>query len=116
MVIQENISAVMRALKQQRGVSSAVFSEELEISRSTLQEYLNGTGNPRVDTIEHLAGRLGIDPVVLVSGVFCPSQLQVALLLLHTLDVTARLEPTKQQRMGELLVEMLSFWQPDEAH
>ena len=55
MEIQENMAAVIHALKEKRGQSLTELSEDLEISRSALQEYLAGNGNPTLATVEHLA-------------------------------------------------------------
>ena len=46
MEIQENMAQVIHALKEKRGQSLTELSEDLEISRSALQEYLAGTGTP----------------------------------------------------------------------
>ena len=110
MGIQENMANVMRALKETRHKSLAELSEELEISRSALQEYLTGTGNPRITTVEHLAEKLGIDPVFLVSDSFNISQLEVLLLLFDTIQIVSDLPAPKRRRFAELLLEILSLW------
>lgn len=114
MGIQENIAAVIRAIKEARHKSLAELSEELEISRSALQEYMAGTGNPRIDTIEHLANKLGVDPVFLVSNSFDSSQLKTVLALLDTIEIASNLPAPKRQRFAELLLEIVSLWEEDE--
>ena len=61
MEIRKNLSAIIRIRMKESGKSLTEFSEELEISRSTLQDYLAGKGNPNVATIEHLAKKLNMD-------------------------------------------------------
>lgn len=113
MGIQENWPIFLRAIKQQKKISVADFSEELEISRSALQEYLNGNGNPHISNIDHIANKLGIDPVLTVSGVPNEEQYQVAFLLLETLERFSELSEEKQRRCAMLLHELLELWNLD---
>ena len=83
MEIQKNMALVLSALRQENGKSLDEFSQELEISRSTLQEYLSGKGNPSLSTVEHLAEKLGLDASILMSGGFSADQFQVLLKLLE---------------------------------
>ncbi len=53
MGIQENMSKSIRSLKEVQHKSLVELSEELEISRSTLQKYLDGHGNPSLKMVEH---------------------------------------------------------------
>ncbi|MDD3193711.1 MAG: helix-turn-helix transcriptional regulator [Oscillospiraceae bacterium] len=110
MDIQRNMAAVIRALKEESGKSLNEFSAELEISRSTLQEYLSGGGNPNAATIEHLARKLGVDTSVLVSGAFSQGQLDILLKLLGTLQLLSELTPERRRRFAELLLEMVLLW------
>lgn len=110
MEIQRNMAAVMRALKEESGKSLTEFSEELEISRSTLQEYLSGSGNPNAATIDHLARKLGVDVSFLVSGAFSDGQLGVLLKLLDTLKLLSGLTPEQRRRFAGLMLEMVSLW------
>ena len=98
MEIQENMAAVIHALKEKRGQSLTELSEDLEISRSALQEYLAGNGNPTLATVEHLAERLGIPSVALVS-----------------LKLLSGLSADQRRRFTELLGEMLTLWEGGEA-
>ena len=42
------------------------FAEELQIARSSLQKYLNGTGNPNIETVEHMADKMKISVYALI--------------------------------------------------
>ena len=67
MSIQKNIAATLRAAMAEKGRTQAEFSDELGIAHSSLQEYLKDGANPRADTIELLAEKLGITPAKLIS-------------------------------------------------
>lgn len=65
--IQKNIAATLKAYMHEKGLTQEEYALELGIARSSLQEYLKEDSNPRADTIELLAKRLGIPPSALVS-------------------------------------------------
>ena len=111
--MQQNMSNVIRTLKELNKKSMSEFAEELEISRSTLQEYLSGTGNPRLSTVEHLAKKLQINPIFLVSGLYENQQLEVILLLLNAIEPVAMLSKEKKERMAELIMEIVSLWEDE---
>ena len=115
MEIQENMAAVIHALKEKRGQSLTELSEDLEISRSALQEYLAGNGNPTLATVEHLAERLGIPSVALVSGTLPSGQFDVLMTLLDSLKLLSGLSADQRRRFTELLGEMLTLWEGGEA-
>ena len=104
MEIQENMAAVIHALKEKRGQSLTELSEDLEISRSALQEYLAGNGNPTLATVEHLAERLGIPSVALVSGTLPSGQFDVLMTLVYPLTNAADLQSCweKCSRFGKV--------------
>lgn len=113
MGILENIADIMQAQKQSRGDSVEHFSEQLEISPSTAQDYLKARGNPTVKTIEHLAEKLGLDPIVLVSGSMEPGQYEVALLMLDMIQEVSELPQPKRLRFAELFLEQVQLWEED---
>lgn len=67
-VITGNISLALRWYKEVNRLSMSEFAEELGIAVSSLQSYLNGTANPRLDTIEQLAAKMNIPIIEMVSG------------------------------------------------
>ena len=67
MSIQKNIASKIRSALEQSNMTLAEFAEEIGISRSSLQEYLKEDANPRIDTVELLAEKLGYSPVELIS-------------------------------------------------
>lgn len=108
MDIQHNIANFLSAYKRQRGLSAAEFSEELEISRSVLQDYLAGRCNPRADTIEHIAKKLNISPAALVSGgLISQSEYDLIFVLLDTLEAFHGLSPDRQHEGVDLFIRLL---------
>ncbi len=97
----------MNALRIRRRLSIAEFSEELGISRSSMQDLLNGNGNPRMDTLEHIAARLHMEPAALFSCTFSDAQTETALLLLQSLDAFSSLSEEKRKHAAELLLELI---------
>ncbi len=67
--LHENLAGNLAAARRLRQKSLSQFAEELAISRSSLQDMLKGEGNPTLSTVELVAGRLGLDPLLLLS---CP--------------------------------------------
>lgn len=111
MGIQQNVARMMNAFKEQRNKSTAEFSEELEISRSTLQEYLNGTGNPSVLMLDHLAQKLEVDPMVLVSGTFQREPVSEVLLLFRMTKSVMDLPQEKRNNFASLFLQMAALWE-----
>ena len=68
MAMCDNLARQLNEIRKARGLSITEFAEELNISRSTLQSILLCNGNPRTDTIEHIAEKLQIDPVSLLAA------------------------------------------------
>ncbi len=108
MDIRHNISNFLKAYKRKRGFSAAEFSEELEISRSVLQDYLACRRNPRADTIEHIAKKLNVSPAALVSGgLISQTEYDLIFLLLDTLDAFQNLSPDRQREGIDLFIRLL---------
>ncbi len=107
--IQENLAASIRLMMDMKQKSLTEFSEELEISRSMLQEYLKGKGNPSIATIEHLASKLDVDPTVLLTGMLGLEQTECVLPLLSIIQNVAGMEKEQQLRFAELFLEMVQL-------
>ena len=109
MEIQKNMAMVIRAIKDASGKSMSEFSAELEISRSALQDYLAGKGNPCVDTINHIADKLGVDTAFLVSGEFNRNQVEVLIKLLDMMQFLTKYSRPQRLRIAEVLVDLLDL-------
>ena len=114
MDLNKNLSTILNIIKSERQKSMTEFSEELEISRSALQEYLSGSGNPNLTTIEHIAQKLNVSPCFLLLGDFKEDQLCVFLKMIDILSLLSDLPPEKRKRFAELLFEIISLWDSDE--
>ena len=111
MSIQDNMADMLRAKRKLSGQSIEEWAEELGIAQSTLQEYMKGNGNPTVKMVEHLADKLGIDPIALMSGNMEPEQRQTVLLLLDTIQAVSVLPKSKRLRFAELFLELTQLWE-----
>lgn len=113
MGLQESFPINLQILRKSQKKSLVEFSQDLCISRSMLQEYLNGEGNPTLRTVDVIADKLGISPTVLVSDVFIPTQLEVIMFLLETLDKFTRLTDKQKLYFAEKFLELIEIWTQD---
>ena len=56
--VKTNIASCLTNFKDKNKMSLINLAEFLEISRSTLQKYLKGTGNPSIDILQHMADKM----------------------------------------------------------
>lgn len=110
MEMQENMAEVIRLVMAAKHMTLQEFSEELEISRTMLQAYARGEGNPSLKTIVHLAEKLEIDPAVLLTGMGGVGRYEIVLQLLGTVESVSELSEVKKRRLAELFSEMVGLW------
>lgn len=110
MEMQANMAEIIRRIMEKKQMSIQEFSDELEISRTMLQTYMKGKGNPSLKTISHLAEKLELDPAIFLTGMNGLEHPEVALLLLDTVEKVSELDETKKRRFAELFYEMVSLW------
>lgn len=113
MPIHENLSKRIQQYKLERDLSVSELAEELGIARSVLESYLNGTGNPRADTLEMLSKKSGIPLSELVTG--RPSGWDQAKTVISAAKEFGTLPPELQERGISLflaLVELFSKGNP----
>lgn len=67
MEVKNNIAAKLNDVMKQRDLSIAEFSKELGIARSSLQGYIRGNVEMRLDTAELVSGKIGCT-IQLVDG------------------------------------------------
>lgn len=111
MGIQENLAAILQELKNQRGISTVAFADELGISRSSMQDYLSSKGNPSILTIEYLARKLDVEPLCLVSSSFSNTQIEVLFLLLRSFEALSGLNTEQRRRFAALLADIIALWE-----
>lgn len=108
MSLRENLAHSMNIIRAARQLSICEFSEELYVARSTMQDILSGTGNPRMDTVEHIAEQLHMDPISLL----CDNEQNCPLLfpsLLHGLEFFDRLPAEEQSKLTYHLLEIATI-------
>lgn len=108
MGLQENMSETMRQLKQEHNLSTEEFSSKLDVSKASL---LCGRGNPSLGTVDHMAERLGIDPIILVSGKSANLSLSSVRQLLDTIATVVALPQERKEKFAELFFQILSLWE-----
>ena len=113
MGLQENMAVAIRTVMLQRRKSLTEFSEELEISRTALYDFLKAKGNPSAATIEHLADKMGVSPAALMTGLLELDQREIVLQLLDTIHGVAELPEEKRIYFAELFLEMVKLWSGD---
>lgn len=110
MGIQQNMADMLRMIMTMKNMTLSECAEALEISRSTLQDYLKAQGNPTTLMIEHLTEKLDIAPAVLLTGLLETDRRDVILLLLQTIREVAALPQDRQLRFAHLFLEMALLW------
>ncbi len=110
MEIQKNMADILCAAKNRRGKSLTEFAEELEISRSHLQELLKQSGNPRIETVEHIADMLGVDVSVLIGCSYNDIQFKAAEYFTGLIECAEILPYEKRLRFSELFAEIMKLW------
>lgn len=107
MGIGENIAANILQYKRNHKFSTVELASELHLSVSTTQEYLNGDGNPRANTLEMIAQQMNISVIDLISS---PSPgVALAQNMIHTASELAALSPAKREKGIHLFMEMIKL-------
>ena len=109
MELQLNMANVISTMKA-RCVPLSEFSAELDISCFTLQEYLSGTGNPELSTIEHLAHKLGVDLAVLLTKEFSCEGLQARLNIVDQMRFQSQIDRTAHILFAQKNLEIEKLW------
>lgn len=105
MILRKNLSNSIKFIKASRHLSITELSEKLGIARSSLQAILKGTSNPRIDTIEYIADRLHLNPLLLLSSK--ESYTDSAILIAEILQAVSHLEPAEKQKFLSLFQELV---------
>ena len=67
MSLSSNFSKNLSSMRKSCNSTLTEFAEEISVSRSYLQSALNGSCNPTLDTVEHIAEKLQVSPDLLLS-------------------------------------------------
>ena len=114
MAIRQNIADTVRKKMAEQNRKLEEFSEELGIARSSLQEYLKGTANPRADAIELLAEKLKITPAELVSGSENPPGWEEAQAASRLAELFADLTDEKRQKAVQAFMDLVEAFTQDQ--
>lgn len=119
MTLQKNLSSTMKTIYISRKKTLSAFSDELGISRSSLQEILKGSSNPRIDTIEQIANQLDMDPLVLLSTSYSEEESKLLIPLFQFTDAACSLPYSKRAELAAhfhaiIRILMADYSQDDE--
>ena len=109
MSLQKNMSEFMRIAKAQKNLSMEELSKELDISKSTLQTYLSGEGNPGLEMVEHIAKCLDVDPIFLLSGQW-NAELRESVYFSRMFCRLKAMSADDRQEFQELFSRLLELW------
>ena len=107
MEMRQIFSENLQAKRAMLGKNQEAFAEELEISRSELQKYLNGTGNPTIDKIEQIAEKIAMEPMDLLFTPVNPERFEAEELLLQINKTIQALDSKERCILAEGLVEII---------
>lgn len=113
MGIQKNMANTLRLYMDEHGKTLMEFADELQIARSSLQQYIKGKGNPSIRTVEQMAQKMDLDPVILLTGMLDLDKQEIASDLLTILHKVSVLSKEKQLHFVGLFLEMLQLWSED---
>jgi len=103
-----NLSKNLRAI---RGFKTQVeFSEEIGITKSTLQSLEKGITSARLDTLELISSRLDIPVSVLLTDELTPVEHSVLLHILRGMEWYTALPPEEQTGLLQWLQETLDVF------
>ena len=108
MPIKEHISAAIRRYQRARVLSLREAARELDIPWTSLEGYANGQANPRADTLEVLAKRLGIPITELVSG--SPPGWEQAETMVRAAIAVGNLPPEHHDECVELIIRLIALF------
>lgn len=111
MEMNESVRKTLIAMRRLEGSSLAEFAAKIDVSRTTLQNIEAGRANLTLDMVESIAKQLGVSPMVLLSGEYDQTQLQIAKMLLDSLKWMQNLGKEEQGeavRYFDRLVRLLS--------
>lgn len=109
MGMQKNLSKMILWYKQKNHYSWDECAEALGIARSTLQSYVDRTGNPTLNTIKYLAERMGVDAIQLLFDPVQLDELKTAQCLGGAVEYISRLPEEKQIFAAERLLELANL-------
>ncbi len=108
MSIKDNFSDFLRRYQEVQELSVSDFARELDIAKSALEIYLKGSGNPRLDTLEHLAEKCGVTAAEIISDPL-PGQEQSEIIIQAAKEF-ADLPPERRERGLQLFHDLMELF------
>ena len=85
MKMNETLACKLSIMRKLYGKSLVEFAEEIDVSKTTLQNIEAGKANLTLNMVETIANRLGISPMALISDEYDARHLYTAKLFLEFL-------------------------------
>ena len=111
MKINETLACKLSIMRKLYGKSLVEFVEEIDVSKTTLQNIEAGKANLTLNMVETIANRLGISPMALISDEYDARHLYTAKLFLEFLKSFRNLSMEDQTEaiiLFDRLVRILS--------
>ena len=100
MTLQDNFSNSVKIAYKNSNKTLAEFSNEIGISRTTLQDILKGNSSSRIDTVEVVADGLNTDPLALLSNPYGENELAFLLSLFQLSDAASALADDEKEELA----------------
>lgn len=111
MSIVKNIAHALRRYKEVNKLSMCELASELGIAVSSLQGYMDGTANPRADTIDLLAQKMHLSVMEMISG---PAlECERAEIIVRAARTIAELPVEKQEKGIQLFLQLVALFTGD---
>ena len=104
-ILSQNLHLIYTARKQ----NIEEFSSELGIGHTTLHNIFHHKSNLTLDTLDMMAGRLRVSPLLLLSQQYAQTDLECSVLLLETLELFQPLTPEKRKEAAALFCRLLEL-------
>lgn len=107
MSLSHNFSENIKAIRISRKLSIAEFAEELCVAKSSIQTILRGKCNVRMDTVNHIASQLDIEPLALLQEPYTPNQLSGASVLLGSIKTYQQLSAEDRKKADAIFHDLI---------
>lgn len=100
MTLQSNFSNSVKLAYKNSNKTLSEFSNEIGVSRTTLQDILKGNSSSRIDTVEVVANGLKTSPLALLSTPCGEKELAFLLSLFQLSDVASALPDDEKEELA----------------
>lgn len=108
--MEENeFARCLNMIRRHRKESVSGFANTLEMSRSQVESLLLGKSSPRLATVYHIAGKLGVKPCSLICGELGKVQAELIEHIIGTEKILEGIEEDKRRACADKLVEIIEL-------